>query len=420
MKRFVLLFSGLLICRVIFAQCVTTNTLLDNLTPLRVNNPNNINVNDVLLKPNAITINGVSYDALITMSARNFSGQGTLTLTQINPGSINLRFTNFDATVDPVQTYNIKIIKSGSATTTNLTGEPVSIQNLTVYLPDIDGTANLVTGTPDLNRMYVDLAGYQVINTAYPPVVTAGSGLIQADLFNSTKMPNYIKYRPVVPSRDYSDNNLTNLSPTEAAYSLNLNFPIFPPEGINLLFAVTADPAQTNTLPGLANRALFNVLGVNSCRTVVLPVSFESISAQISNGELSVKWKTLTETDNDRFYIEASKDGENFTRIKEVKSTAINGNSSYPVQYAETVSVGFLSGLLALFPFFIFCIGGVQRHRSFAFLLVAAALTITIYSCTKGTSATEISKDTTIFVRIAQVDQNGTISYSKVVKATRN
>ena len=64
-----------------------------------------------------------------------------------------------------------------------------------------------------------------------------------------------------------------------------------------------------------------------------LPVTFGGFNAGIRNKAVLCDWTTLTENNNDGFDIEKSIDGRNFSRIGFIKSKAINGNSTAPLQY---------------------------------------------------------------------------------------
>ncbi len=85
-------------------------------------------------------------------------------------------------------------------------------------------------------------------------------------------------------------------------------------------FSVTADAASSAT-----NRFMivFGAIGA-------LPIDVLTISAQAKNNGVEVKWTSKTETDMDKFEVERSEDGTNFTKHN---TTAALGNSSTPVSY---------------------------------------------------------------------------------------
>ncbi|MCH5721096.1 hypothetical protein [Niabella hibiscisoli] len=155
--------------------------------------------------------------------------------------------------------------------------------------------------------------------------------------------------------------------------------------------------------------------------TAPLPVNFSVVEATILNHSLSVNWATFSETDNSHFEIEISADGKQFTKIGEVKTRAVNGNSDEPLTYTFTGdlhSVAAWSGAIA----FMLLGGaglGFNRRKKYVFtLLTVAGIAAGIVACSKNDKEV-IGNDGKLFVRIAQVDKDGTKKYSKVVLVNR-
>lgn len=149
---------------------------------------------------------------------------------------------------------------------------------------------------------------------------------------------------------------------------------------------------------------------------ITLPVVFGTISAAISGTTLQVHWQTLSEKNNDYFEIQVSEDGKNFKTIGTVKSKAANHNSDIPItyQFATTgnrytfIGLGVIAFLGALL---------FGRRNKWIFGVLLLTLTIASVACTKN-DQTIISNKKDVFVRIIQVDIDGTTTASKVVKAT--
>lgn len=147
-----------------------------------------------------------------------------------------------------------------------------------------------------------------------------------------------------------------------------------------------------------------------------LPVVFGTISAAISGTTLQVHWQTLAEKNNDYFEIQVSEDGKNFKTIGTVKSKAANHNSDIPItyQFATTgnrytfIGLGVIAFLGALL---------FGRRNKWIFGVLLLTLTIASVACTKN-DQTIISNKKDVFVRIIQVDIDGTTAASKVIKAT--
>ncbi|MGC4234076.1 MAG: delta-60 repeat domain-containing protein [Niabella sp.] len=152
----------------------------------------------------------------------------------------------------------------------------------------------------------------------------------------------------------------------------------------------------------------------------VLPVSFGNIQAELDGNALLVQWTTLKEENNGYFEIEASADGKDFTKVGAVVSKAKEGNSDTALEYSFTLSLSstLLSGLTALMPLLaVFAWGmGKRRRMALPVSLLTVAYTWLITGCEKQSLEVSASSPR-IYVRIAQVDKDGTKSYSKVVVA---
>jgi hypothetical protein len=145
-----------------------------------------------------------------------------------------------------------------------------------------------------------------------------------------------------------------------------------------------------------------------------LPVIFTGVSAKIKTDKLLVNWTTESETNNDHFFVEASFDGENFARIAKVDSKAANGTSlsslSYNIAIDNTgtvVSLG--AALVTIFSLFSF-----RRNRRWMLtMLIAAGIFI---ACQKrGQTGVDSSGNNIKYIRIAQVDKDGSVKFSRVV-----
>lgn len=158
----------------------------------------------------------------------------------------------------------------------------------------------------------------------------------------------------------------------------------------------------------------------SSCYDMVLPVTFDNISAILKNGNLQVSWTTLTETGNSHFEIEASADGKSFATIGRVLTKARAGNSSVPLNYDFRESVNGTALMACMGILLLGAAGfGVSHRKKYLFIMLAVAgLGLSILGCNKnGLSAGD--EGSALYVRIKQVDENGDFKYSKVVKAIR-
>ncbi|MGE9310108.1 hypothetical protein ACLOAU_00560 [Niabella sp. CJ426] len=167
-----------------------------------------------------------------------------------------------------------------------------------------------------------------------------------------------------------------------------------------------------------ANNGAYFLFDGFSSQLTALPVSFGNVQATVNNNQLTVNWQTIKETNNDHFVIEASADGISFTPIGELATRAANGNSDTSISYtfsrsANEVALG--AGLVVML------LGGtiVRRRRTVALLLMGLGCTAVLYSCSKGTGEGMSDPDGKYFIRVAQVDKDGTTSYSKTISVVK-
>jgi len=153
---------------------------------------------------------------------------------------------------------------------------------------------------------------------------------------------------------------------------------------------------------------------VKDARTV-LPVSFGAVTARLKNNRLQVNWETETETNNDHFEIEASHDGTTFQRIATVASKAPDGNSHASLNY-EWVSPSAVSlAALPVIAFLLLSLTGLRRKANRIFMLAAiTGIMAPGTSCTKN--ETVLSAGETYYIRLVQVDTDGTATASKIIK----
>lgn len=71
----------------------------------------------------------------------------------------------------------------------------------------------------------------------------------------------------------------------------------------------------------------------DGCIAIQLPVDLLYFRAAYANGQVQLTWATASETTNDFFTVEKSRDGKNFTEVTRVKGA---GNSTNVLTYAAT------------------------------------------------------------------------------------
>ncbi len=148
--------------------------------------------------------------------------------------------------------------------------------------------------------------------------------------------------------------------------------------------------------------------------STALPVTFGTINAFIKDGILTVNWTAETETSNAYYMVEASTDGKSFTAISDkILSKAEDGNSSTALQYSFTKSYALLHGMAI--AFFVLMTGFSRKNRKIAVCMAVISCFVFALSCKKNNMGIENGTDKKLFIRIAQVDKDGTKQYSKII-----
>lgn len=152
-----------------------------------------------------------------------------------------------------------------------------------------------------------------------------------------------------------------------------------------------------------------------------LPVGLESFSATLQNGALKVDWTTLSEKNNSRFIVQASLDGQRWSDLAIVASKAVGGNSSGVLNYSVSAPFGGMAlagmGLLGLLL--------LPSARNRWLRLAMCVLVVGVVAGCAKEQAADNQLDTMarskgpVYVRLAQVDLDGTINYSQVLVAKR-
>lgn len=167
-------------------------------------------------------------------------------------------------------------------------------------------------------------------------------------------------------------------------------------------------------------RSKFTITGdVTGDCVVSLPVHFGDITALFKGNNLYVNWTTLSEAGNSYFDIEASADGKNFIKMGEVKSLAVDGNTSAALKYSFSKDAAAGSGLLGISVLALalgLSITGRGRKKVCQMLAITGMVMISLAACSKNDAPADFSNNGKLFIRIKQVDKDGHFEYSKTVK----
>ncbi|MGE9310617.1 hypothetical protein ACLOAU_03190 [Niabella sp. CJ426] len=192
-------------------------------------------------------------------------------------------------------------------------------------------------------------------------------------------------------------------------------------------------PASISANPALKNRNLFlvikNIVIINNDGTTttfsdafvreinnscsVLPVQFGEINANIKNGTLQINWQSLRETNCKDYEIQVSPNATEWHTIGSVSSIALGGNSDTPLNYSFSGKSAVLGGI----SFAILLLSVFRKRMTRIYVTLLAGMVI--YSCAKESNSPQYDNPT-IFLRIIQHDiDNGSPTYSRVVKVIR-
>ncbi len=160
---------------------------------------------------------------------------------------------------------------------------------------------------------------------------------------------------------------------------------------------------------------------------VALPVKFGKIAGRFLRNRLELNWVSETETGNDYFEVQVSRNGTDFRAIGDrVRSKAPDGTSGAALNYdfiyemKEQPDVAgwyfWGSGLFMLLLALSFCLQP-QKRRGNLFLpgMVILLATIGISCQKKADSELEQNSGNRYYIRIAQVDKDGKKAFSKVI-----
>ena len=253
-------------------------------------------------------------------------------------------------------------------------------------------TTTATSITTDASRVRVSL----VLKSVYDAAVADGTIATNNDLatvsgFAYLTQDNFVALQNTIPQGDYV-----------------LKYDYSAPD------SKTDIKTEGDKLGEVFAKSIYRPLSV----TNPLPVTFGNITATYNNGNVLVNFTTVKETNNDHFDIELSKDGINFVKAGSVKSKAMDGNSDQPLSYSFEMSNAMKFGFAGISLFIIGLLALMVNRRNKWIYNTAFVLSLTFLtasSCAKKESIS-MSDNNKLYLRIAQVDKDGTKNYSRVVK----
>lgn len=151
---------------------------------------------------------------------------------------------------------------------------------------------------------------------------------------------------------------------------------------------------------------------------VVLPVTLTNFSASLSKlGVLKANWTTASEANNSHFILQSSQDGKAWKDVAR-KEAAVDGKNGANYNVEVNISTISLAGFgllgILLLPF---------SNRRYRILALFALIAILGVSCAKNGDINNLELDNakgannnnTLYLRLVQVDKDGTTTYSQTV-----
>lgn len=283
-------------------------------------------------------------------------------------------------------------------------------------------SSTLGIGAANAASLSVTTPAHTFVNDEYTGfVVKAASPLANVGVLSGVTVSTYLD--GALQEESSVANNLLKLNVLNAL-SINGNVP---PDAQLVYFKTTNDfdevKLTVNDLVGIGNE--LQVYNAFVSGQAVLPVTFGDVNAVFQNGKLSLNWSTISETNNKEFVVEGSVDGKTWAKLGTVASKASAGNSDTLIQYDFSKSVQELIALSGFSLLSMILVAGLALlmfpsiKRKTAWMLtpvLAIVMTVTLFACSKSDSSPVTGEKPVTYIRIAQVDKDGTTSYSKVVK----
>ncbi len=200
--------------------------------------------------------------------------------------------------------------------------------------------------------------------------------------------------------------------------------------GANLSQSFTVDVFNTGTFTTATLDVYYNTTGSghthggteafqapissNTCSISSLPVLITDYSvSKVSSSSILVKWTTTSEENNSHFIVQGSTDGLNFTDIYTVFSYTESGNSSVAHTYSftidntvhviKTAGLSLLAGIIL-----ILIVAAGFKRKAFPFAAMAVLITLGSFTSCSKSNATPSNTATYKFIRLQQVDKDGT------------
>jgi len=321
---------------------------------------------------------------LYTLSIANNQFSGALPTTFLNGikyiNVLDLSGNQFSGPL-PTAIYNLPYIYTLDLSNNKFTGTIASTINNLYYLTSLNLSNNQFSGTiPTTIKTLTSLTSLDLSNNQFSGSVSSGfkslTGLFVLDIssnkFTFTGMNNVVTVSNGSNSVVYSPQALLTIHNTSGKLSVGAGGTLSANtykwyNASGLVYTKKGDSTYTPTTGGnyyaviTSTTATSLTLRTDTIAAGILPISFENIIAKLTDGKTILTWQTATELNTSHFIIQHSSNSYSFTNLGTVKAIGSGANSYH-------------------------------------FTDVAPA---------NGTN----------YYRLASIDKNGTVTYSKVVSA---
>ena len=190
-----------------------------------------LNIGDYLLIDDAITDNGITYDAVVEITGMN-SGDGTWALIYSIPRIFNrIRIKRSNIKLDPWISYTMTFVQDGSATTLSPSGTAVMVPYVKLAQGDLDGRS--------ITNRVSEVGGINTSTGDTPYQISVGSILNINGFINITDPVGYNTHRGTLPVPISPDGSL------DSAFAIQYYFTNV--TAVDLIFGATSDTDFTDS-----------------------------------------------------------------------------------------------------------------------------------------------------------------------------
>lgn len=307
-------------------------------------------------------INDTTY--LYTLSLANNQFSGTLPTNFLDGipyiNVLDLSGNQFSGAL-PTAIYNLPYIYSLDLSNNKFTGTIAKTISNLIYLSNLNLSNNQLSGTIPTNiKSLTSLTSLDLSNNQFSGSVSTGfkslTGLFVLDISNNnytfTGMNNVVSVVNGYNSIVYNPQALLKMHTKAAKITVGAGGTLSANtykwyNASGLVYTKKGDSTYTPTVSGNYYAIITSTTATNlTLRTDTiaagpLPISFENISASLSNGKALIIWQTASELNTSSFIIQHSSNGTNFTNLSTVAAIGSGANSYHFTDVSPTAGTNY-------------------------------------------------------------------------------